>query len=411
MLAELQKGVAAQNAEERSAALESLVTLLENRGHELSPDGFDEFADALTQLLRSLPPVYANKTAARLTQALLAQNAADKTPGPDASAPEAPADNAFAPDAPAHAPGETADDTAGMEEMPAQGAWDSAAILNTLVVPILAEAEQIQDGTAISAIHQDMLERAAQPHVDAMTTHMIVSRGNDAARVAVTRNPGAVFARSTLTTLAELAISDLSLKNAMAARHDLPEAIADRLWPFLSESSKITLLTARRSETLDEFEMLAREEQDEAEDGGITGADIADGARPRQAAVLEQQIRAEQISVQDAMSQLVQDGHIVSAGILIARLANVAPVCGAHAMLSPAERPLVVMLKAVKAGAPCLADIIRLRARFGIGSSKDSRFAALVMDMITQGEAQNLVRLMGERLEQIMTPRAIEHAA
>lgn len=335
MIADIQKGIRAEGAEERSATLERLVTILETRGHELSADGLDEFADALTQVLRSLPPAYADKSATRLTHALIAQSAARHPPA----------------------------------------AWQ------TLERPV-DEIQQPYEAPATQQ-QQHWLALAQKPQIDAQETHRIVSRGHDAARLAVARNPGAVFARSTLTTLAELAISDLSLKEALVARHDLPEAIGDRLWPYLSARGKVTLLTARRNETLSAARALEIEESDGET---ASAADIAAGIAKGTSTLAE------------SVHQLTQDGRIAATGLLLARCAGISEACGFHAILSPAERPLVVLLKALGAEPDVLAEIVRLRSRCGIGASKDSRFAAMVMDGIPETEATSLLGLMDERL-------------
>ena len=72
---------------------------------------------------------------------------------------------------------------------------------------------------------------------EAMTT-ILVSRGSRSVLHAVTANPTAQFAKSCFTTLAELAPSDRALRENLALRADLPEAILGKLMPFLPEALK-----------------------------------------------------------------------------------------------------------------------------------------------------------------------------
>ncbi|MGL4323966.1 MAG: hypothetical protein ACRCTD_07970, partial [Beijerinckiaceae bacterium] len=189
MLADIQKGMQADDAGARSAALDSLVSILEDRGHELSPEKLDEFADVLTQMLRALPSPYADQAAARLTAVLVSKSRAVKvqsenaTPGPQlsttdaASAPEpddepSAGSGAGAPSVPL-AKGPHADNSPAQNDMPhddkpqddmATDAASLAAILSLHVAPILAEAIQPDArDIAVSAVHQDMLARAMQP--------------------------------------------------------------------------------------------------------------------------------------------------------------------------------------------------------------------------------------------------------
>ncbi|MGL4323116.1 MAG: hypothetical protein ACRCTD_03675, partial [Beijerinckiaceae bacterium] len=127
-------------------------------------------------------------------------------------------------------------------------------------------------------------------------------------------------------------------------------------------------------------------------------------------------IDAQTDTIGSAVGSLCNDGRLVTAALLLARSADIAPLCAAHAVLSPAERPLVMLLKAVEAGPDALRDLVRLRARCGIGASKDSRFAAIVMDDVRADEAKALVRMMSDRFEdenggQTSTPHGQAHAA
>ncbi|MGL4810340.1 MAG: DUF2336 domain-containing protein [Beijerinckiaceae bacterium] len=378
MLADIQKGFHAADAAARSDTLDTLVRVLEQRGGELDEAGLDLFAEALSRLLRLLPHESVQQTLNRLA----------KVSGRFAGL--------------AHAPSQATHDESGTATSVAGEASGDAPDAAPVSPPPDAgtQDEPVAELSAdLSPIHREMLALAHMPTLDAMQTNQIVSRGNDAARLAVAQNPGANFARSSLTTLAELAISDLSLKHALVQRHDLPEAIGDRLWPFLSDSARAHLLTARRSETLGDFHTLAQDEQGE------------DGETPQAIAARVQHGEA---TLGTILKTLTADGRLMAAALVLADICSIAPIVAAHAVLSPAERPLAVLLKAVDADAAVLRDIIVLRARFGIGASKDHRHAAAVMQAIPTGEAQCLVQLMAKNLAAMLpenTPPADAQAA
>jgi Uncharacterised protein conserved in bacteria (DUF2336) len=90
----------------------------------------------------------------------------------------------------------------------------------------------------------ELLEIASLPKLPESITNVIVGRGDREAMDRALRNPGAAFARSSLTTLAELAPSDRLLRDALLSRVDLPEGIVERLLPFLSPDAKAAILMA-----------------------------------------------------------------------------------------------------------------------------------------------------------------------
>ncbi len=109
---------------------------------------------------------------------------------------------------------------------------------------------------------------------EAMTT-ILVSRGSRSVLHAVTANPTAQFAKSCFTTLAELAPSDRALRENLALRADLPEAILGKLMPFLPEALKARALAGEPAMPIDDRLAVLRQAEQAAASRRPGSADAA----------------------------------------------------------------------------------------------------------------------------------------
>ncbi len=88
----------------------------------------------------------------------------------------------------------------------------------------------------------ELMQIASVAHLPETLTSVIVMRGDRQAIVRALQNPTARFARSSLTMLAELAPSDLMIKQGLIQRDDLPEVIIERMLPYLNTEAKARVL-------------------------------------------------------------------------------------------------------------------------------------------------------------------------
>jgi Uncharacterised protein conserved in bacteria (DUF2336) len=88
----------------------------------------------------------------------------------------------------------------------------------------------------------ELIEIASVENLPEQLTSVIIMRGDRDAIVRALDNRSARFSRSGLTTLAELAPSDLVIKQALVRRADLPELIIERMLPYLNMVDKTRLL-------------------------------------------------------------------------------------------------------------------------------------------------------------------------
>lgn len=220
---------------------------------------------------------------------------------------------------------------------------------------------------AVSCSLSQLLMIAGQAEVPEAQTNMIVARGAAEALVAVAANPGARFAKSSLTTLVELAASDFSLREALCGRSDLPDAILDRLWPYLSLRGKLTVLGAGM--TLDDAgaeSLMRAAEQD------LLGA-MREGELPLSLDTCLSHVADETWTLAEAIRALAAEGRFVDVASLLARRAGLGTRPALGLLLGSYDRGCVALARAAGADAAALALIIDVRARAGARRTPDRR--------------------------------------
>ena len=186
MLVALRNWAADANRETGAAAARALIEIVERRGAELDEAALDLIADALARVLLDV----AEDMRPSLSERMRAARA-------DAHRKDA-------------------------------GAETSAA----------SAAEAILQARLRYASPADLLALAGEPGLRPSLTHLLITVGGEAVWRRLAENSNARLSSASFSLLAELAISRLALKRALARRDDLPETAAERLAPFLSEADR-----------------------------------------------------------------------------------------------------------------------------------------------------------------------------
>jgi hypothetical protein len=223
-------------------------------------------------------------------------------------------------------------------------------------------------------------------------TGIIASRDFRPAVVACLQNPGARFARSTLTMLAELAPSDRDLRLALANRHDLPESVVDRLLPVIGREARARLLMSGPVIALEE----ARQELADAE------AELSQAGRqgllPLSIDMLAGQVREEKISLDDVVELLAAEARLPELAAFATAFLS-ASYHTMHAMLcARLDHPAAILLKALGAGEPGVDAVMSLRRRCGFRDARESKRAKGVFNHYAAEEAKVLVKLIDEQI-------------
>ncbi len=239
-----------------------------------------------------------------------------------------------------------------------------------VATPVLMEAKGLGEvdleALAASLPPSHLLCLAQRPDLPETVTNRLVARGDMELWARLAGNASAHLSKSSLTTLSELCVSDLTLRGALASRHDLPEPILDRLWPFLSLAHKQSVIAAGFTLTQDEYDAL-----------------VADGIHS-EGLVAPDEARA---MPAEAMRKLVDEcAFITLAEVLAAKTGYHPRLCLAVA-LGNYERGGALLVRACDGDAAMLDALRTLRSRIGSRPTGERRRAERVFEVVTREEA------------------------
>ncbi len=230
--------------------------------------------------------------------------------------------------------------------------------------------------------------------------NLIVARGHAEALVAILRNPAARFAKSSLTTVVELAASDMSLREAMCARADLSDMILDRLWPYLSLSSKAQVLSAGCEASLVEARLICADAASEEAD------EIAGDPALTSVAAWRERIVTGEAQLGQVLRTLDHEGRIVDAAALLGSLAGLAEEAALALMIGTYDRGVVALARAAGGDADAVMSLIHLRGRAGARATSDKRGPLHAFLKMTQEDAQAILQRCFNGERQASGPRA-----
>jgi hypothetical protein len=204
------------------------------------------------------------------------------------------------------------------------------------------------------------------------------------------RNQTAAFAKSSLTTLAELAPSDRMIKEALISRRDLPEPIAERLMSFLTIQAKAQLLMVGPS--FDESEALATLDQ--------AAADLVTAYRNGQMLMgvdtALSRIDEGTITVSDVTIQLARDIRIAELAAFMAKQLAIRHLTAFNILSGRFDHATAVLLRALDISLDAFDAVMTMRRRCGCREARETHSVHAIAQRYTPAEALVLVRHMDE---------------
>lgn len=252
-----------------------------------------------------------------------------------------------------------------------------------------------------------LVKLAARPNPSERLCSLIVSRGHAEALAAILRNPGARFARSSLTTMVELAASDMALREAMCARADLTDMILDRLWPYLSPALKAGVLAAGCARSHAEALLICANAAEEE------ACEISEDGTLRSVAEWSQAVRNREASLSHAMRTLDREGRIVDVATMLAEFAGIEPAMALALMIGTYDRGAVAPARLAGCDDDSMMSLIHLRGRAGARSTADRRGPLHAFAKLGEDEARSIIQGCQARLTGRESPpvRAVEGSA
>jgi hypothetical protein len=249
-----------------------------------------------------------------------------------------------------------------------------------------------------------LVEIAAQADLSEAMTGIIASRDYRPAVVACLQNASALFTRSTLTMLAELAPSDRDLRVALAGRQDLPETVVDRLLPVIGRDARARLLMSGPIIPLEEARQALADAESELAQAG------RQGLLPLSIDMLAGQVREEKIALDDVVELLAAEARLPELAAFATAFLS-ASYHTMHAMLcARLDHASAILLKALGAGEPGVDAVMSLRRRCGFRDARESKRAKAIFNHYATDEAKVLLKLIDEQLsaEPVVGAPAVE---
>ncbi|MFM9975542.1 MAG: DUF2336 domain-containing protein [Beijerinckiaceae bacterium] len=237
------------------------------------------------------------------------------------------------------------------------------------------------------ASQAELLQIAAVPNLPEALTNVVISRGDRTVLERALRNPSANFARSSLTTLAELAPSDRMIKEAMVARKDLPEPIIERLLPYLSPEAKARLLLSGAAFSQDD----CREALEQA------AADLAENLVQGQMMMgldtCLATLNEGDTSVGEIITLLARDARIAELAAFAATRLDISQAAAFNALSGRIDHAAVVILRAMECDAAAFVDVMNMRRRCGCREARETKSAWNLGQRYSVADALAMARL------------------
>lgn len=275
-------------------------------------------------------------------------------------------------------------------------AQDAAAVSHHVVspgelgAPVSAEAPAALPGPAPAegaSKEAPFVERRSRPRNDDESNRVVAGGDRDAIIVAL-NDASLAFSRSALTTIVELAVSDLSLKEALVGRNDLPEPIIERLLPFLRADLKARALLSGAP-----FSAHAAAEAFEQAQNALVEA-YRDGQRLASVDACVGLVQENRATTEEIVVLLAKDLRPVELAAFLARTLSLRLETALNALGGRLDHAAVVLLKAADIGSNGVVAVMDMRRRCGCRTARETASAVAIMKGYLAEDARKLITVM-----------------
>jgi hypothetical protein len=233
---------------------------------------------------------------------------------------------------------------------------------------------------------EELAQIAGLPNLPEALTNVLISRGDRVVIERALHNHSAIFAKSSLTTLAELAPSDRMIKDALVNRVDLPEAIAERILPYLSLEAKAKVLLSGAPFSIENCEKALTNATDELHSQTEQGQ-LLIGLDHCFASLSEGES-----TVSDVISILARDARIAELSAFAAQQLGVSQASTFNALSSRFDHAAGVILRALDCNSAAFDEAMSMRRRCGCREAKETKSAWMRSQRYSISEAKELAQ-------------------
>jgi Uncharacterised protein conserved in bacteria (DUF2336) len=230
----------------------------------------------------------------------------------------------------------------------------------------------------------ELLQIAGLPNLPEALTNVLISRGDRMVIERALKNPTAIFAKSSLTTLAELAPSDRMIKEALVGRSDLPEAIAERILPYLNLRAKAVVLLSGAPFNQHDCDTAMQEAVQELAMSTDQGQ-VMIGLDHCLATIGEGHS-----NVSDVISILARDARVAELSAFAAQQIGIGQLAAFNALSGRFDHAAGIILRALDCSAMSFDDAMNMRRRCGCREAKETKGAWMRSQRYSVEEARKL---------------------
>lgn len=230
-----------------------------------------------------------------------------------------------------------------------------------VAAPVLQNSNALHDEDIVS-----IAKERSQDHLMAISkrsrlaegvTDVLIERGEKRVLQSVVQNTGANFSETGFASLADKAVADDTLKEALSHRADMPVEIAQRVLPVLPRDARARLLELMANDP-EKGAQLVHMARDASERQRLMAK-----KRRLEAKVMAEDIKAGRTNIDDVVSNLADANRIPDLALVLATVADIPPNVLTNIILKPDGQPIAMFCRSLDVTPPAFRSIAEMRSR------------------------------------------------
>lgn len=261
--------------------------------------------------------------------------------------------------------------------------------------PVLQHSKVLKDEDIVEIAKQrsqhHLLAISKREEIAEVVTDVLVERGEQKVLQSVVQNQGAAFSQTGFATLADKAVADDSLKDALSHRADMPVEIAQRVLPVLSRDARSRLLELM-SKDPEKGAKLVHMARDASERQRLLAK-----KRRLEAKVMAEDIKGGRASINDIVCKLADANRVPDLSLVLATVAEVPPNVVTNIAVKPDGEPIAMLCRALDVAPDAFRSIAEMRSRRLKAPSSVARQLTMDYMSINKANAERALRFIRMR--------------
>jgi len=261
--------------------------------------------------------------------------------------------------------------------------------------PVLQNSKALLDEDIV-----EIAKQRSQSHLMAISrrstlgesvTDVLIERGEKKVLQSVVENRGANFSENGFATLADKAVADDNLKEALSHRADMPVEIAQRVLPVLPRDARTRLLDLMANDP-EKGAKLVHMAKDASERQRLLAK-----KRRLEAKVMAEDIKAGRAQIDDIVSLLADANRIPDLALVLASVAEIPTNVLTNVILKPDGQPIAMLCRSLDVTPPAFRTIAEMRSRRMKTPASMARQLTMDYAAIDKANAERAIRFIKMR--------------